>query len=303
MKVYTKTGDGGETSLFDGTRVPKNHPVIQALGTMDELTSYLGKIKSQIEEEKVWQELHHIQQRLIVVMGIVAGYEAVAAQSLKVDIENLEGSIDYYEAMSHEFQSFILPGKSPLSADIDIARTIARRAERALVTCEDVEPILKRYINRLSDYLFMLARYMEESKKQSLEKLCLDTANVVIEKVRQKAKTQHVSVVVAVVSAGGRPISVQAMDDAFVISYELAIKKAFSAVALQMGTHEIAPLVASGADFEGLASMLDEKIITLGGGYPIKVNGKVIGAIGVSGGSASQDIELAQYGAGLFERG
>ena len=149
----------------------------------------------------------------------------------------------------------------------------------------------------------MLARYIEENPILNLETLNLEVANQVIEMVIKKAKEKGIKVVVALVKEGGRPISMQAMDEAFVISYELAIKKAFSAVALQMGTHEIAELVKQGADFEGLVSMLDEKIITLGGGYPIKVNGKVIGAIGVSGGSARQDIELAQYGAGLFGRG
>lgn len=303
MKVYTKTGDNGQTSLLDGTRVPKDHPYIQALGTIDELTSHLGKIKSQIKEEQVVDELHYIQKRLIIVMGIVAGYDKAEVESIEIDIENIERSIDDYESKSHEFQGFILPGKTPLSADIDIARTVARRAERLLITCKGVEGVVKRYINRLSDYLFMLARYIEENPILNLETLNLEVANQVIEMVIKKAKEKGIKVVVALVKEGGRPISMQAMDEAFVISYELAIKKAFSAVALQMGTHEIAELVKQGADFEGLVSMLDEKIITLGGGYPIKVNGKVIGAIGVSGGSASQDIELAQYGAGLFGRG
>lgn len=303
MKVYTKTGDSGETSLFKGERVSKDHPIIIALGSIDELTSYLGKVKSQMTTQKVWEELHSIQQKLIVLMGIIAGYESRENYIYESDIETLERAIDYYESMSYEFKAFILPGKLPLSADIDIARTVARRAERELTKCEDVIPLVKKYINRLSDYLFMLARYIEEKYIPIYKELNLDTANQIIASVREEARKQQVNVVIAIVTKAGRPISVQTMDEAFIVSYELAIKKAFTASALQMGTHELAQLVAKGADFEGLEGMLDEKIITLGGGYPIKVDNKVIGAIGVSGGSANQDIELAKFGAKLFERG
>lgn len=303
MKVYTKTGDKGETSLWDGTRVSKDHPIIKALGSIDELTSHLGKIKSQISLKSVREELNELQKKLIVLMGMVAGYQDNEKYISEPDIEVLEKAIDYYESQSHAFTEFILPGKCPLSADIDIARTVARRAERELISCEDVEHLVKRYMNRLADYLFMLARYMDEMNTIATLELNLESANQIIQGVREEATRQGLNVVVAILTREGRPISVQSMDDAFVISYELAIKKAFTAAALKMGTHELAQLVAKGADFEGLEEMLDEKIITLGGGYPIKVNDKVVGAIGVSGGSAGQDIELAKIGAKLFGRG
>lgn len=300
MKVYTRTGDEGTTTLFRGERVPKDHPIIMVLGSIDELTSHIGMVRSQMKNQEVWQELQGIQQKLIILMGAVAGYKEVEDSVDDTDITRLEANIDRYEKQSHTFTEFILPGTSPLSAEIDIARTVARRAERELAKCEHVAPIIKKYINRLSDYLFMLARYSEEYMEIKSAVLDLDAANQMIDVVRREAAKQHLNVVIAVVSKEGRPISVQAMDDAFVISYELAIKKAFTAAALQMGTHELAQLVAQGADFEGLEGMLDEKIITLGGGYPIKVAGKVVGAIGVSGGSAGQDIELAIKGAECF---
>lgn len=303
MKVYTKTGDQGETSLWDGTRVAKNHPVIEALGSLDELSSHIGKAKSQIQSDTIKKELTSIQQKLILLMGKVAGYESIERYLVQEDVQSLEESIDYYERKSHSFEAFILPGQTPLSAELDIARTVARRAERALATCEGMSKLVKQYINRLSDYLFMLARYIEENHTTRLEEFNLETANQMINHVRNEATRLGINVVIAVVSREGRPISVQVMDEAFVISYELAIKKAFTAAALQMGTHELAQLVARGADFEGLEGMLDEKIITLGGGYPIKLNNRVVGAIGVSGGSSQQDIALAQIGAKLFERG
>lgn len=303
MKVYTKTGDQGKTSLWDGSRVAKTHPIIHALGCLDELTSHIGKVKSQMPDRVIQEELTHIQQKLILLMGKVAGYQSLENNLAETDLNQLEAAIDGYEQKSHSFESFILPGQTPLSAELDIARTVARRAERELARCEGIPAIVQKYINRLSDYLFMLARYMDEHPRIIGDRLNLEGANTLIDHVKQEAIKQGLNVVIAIVSEAGRPISVQAMDQAFIISYDLAIKKAFTAAALQMGTHEVAQLVAKGADFEGLEGMLDEKIITLGGGYPIKVNNKVIGAIGVSGGSSQQDIELAYRGAKLFERG
>ncbi|MGL4737034.1 MAG: cob(I)yrinic acid a,c-diamide adenosyltransferase [Cellulosilyticaceae bacterium] len=303
MKVYTKMGDQGETSLWDGSRVSKSHPIIDALGSLDELTSHIGKVKSQMSFPHIGDELTHIQQKLILLMGKVAGYQSLENYLSEEDLVDLEHAIDGYEQKSHSFESFILPGQTPLSAELDITRTVARRAERQLARCEDVPELIQKYINRLSDYLFMLARYIDEQPVISQEVLGLDGANTIIERVKQEAIRQGLNVVIAVVAQSGRPISVQSMDQAFIVSYELALKKAFTAAALQMGTHELAQLVAQGADFEGLVGMLDEKIITLGGGYPIKVHNKVIGAIGVSGGSSQQDIALAYLGAKLFERG
>ncbi len=127
--------------------------------------------------------------------------------------------------------------------------------------------------------------------------LNLELANALIERIKAYAHYNKMSVVVAVVSKEGSPISVQVMEDARLVSFELALKKAYTAAALKIPTHELAELTRVGGDLENLPDMLDNnKVITLGGGYPIKLNGRVVGGLGVSGGTASEDIELAQYG-------
>lgn len=319
MKIYTKTGDGGTTSLYSGERVPKTDPRVEALGSIDELTSHIGALKVSLKGTPIARELETIQKILIRLMGDVASTTPKTWENKEEAIASLEKSIDKYMDAVGGFRGFVLPGANPLSPKADIARTVARRADRALARCEDIEKEVRQYINRLADYLYSVARYLdkefakaEEEMKQVTDKknennpgsnissvntMNLELANQIIEKVKEYAAYKGINVVIAVVSKEGNPVSVQAMDEAFVISYELAIKKAFTAAALKMPTHELAQLTAKGAQFEGLENMLDAKIVTLGGGYPIKVNGIVIGAVGVSGGSAADDIDFARYGA------
>ncbi|WP_070001027.1 cob(I)yrinic acid a,c-diamide adenosyltransferase [Cellulosilyticum sp. I15G10I2] len=309
MKIYTQTGDDGTTGLYSGERVPKTHPKIEAVGTLDELTSHLGGIKSIIQKGPIVDELEKIQKSLILLMSEVASSGKGEWQNKQGDIRFLENCIDHYEQQAGSFTKFILPGDNPLSSQVDIARTVARRAERAVARCQDAQTEVRKYINRLSDYLYVAARYIDKVFRETMKtniqqmhtELNLEQANFLIEKVKEYAAYKGIQVVVAVVSKEGSPISVQVMDNSFVISYELAIKKAFTASALKMPTHELARLTAKGAQFEGLENMLDAKIVTLGGGCPIKVGGIVIGAIGVSGGSAEDDIEFARYGAQCIE--
>ncbi|MDF2613189.1 MAG: ATP/cobalamin adenosyltransferase [Clostridia bacterium] len=309
MKIYTKTGDNGATGLYSGERVPKTHPKIEAVGNVDELTSHLGDIRSTLQKGPIVNEIEIIQKTLILVMSEIASTANGKWKEKQASVSFLENSIDYYQGLAGEFTKFILPGDNPISAKFDIARSVARRAERAVNRCDNIESEVRQYINRLSDYLYVVARYidkvfeetMKTKKQTTTQELDLNLANQIINEVKEYAAYKGIQVVIAVVSKEGNPISVQVMDNSFVISYELAIKKAFTAAALKMPTHELAKLTARGADFEGLENMLDAKIVTLGGGYPIKVNGLVIGAVGVSGGSATDDIEFARYGAHFIE--
>lgn len=305
MKLYTQTGDQGTTSLYSGERVSKNHPQIEAVGTLDELTTQLGAIRSVLRKGAMADEIKSIQKTLVLLMSETASATSGDWQSKEADIQFLERRIDDYQEQTGSYRGFVLPGDNPISAKFDVARTVARRAERTLIACENLALEVKKYVNRLSDYLYAAGRYVdkvfEETMKSNYqlinEKLDLETANTIIEKVKEYATYKGIAVVIAVVTQEGNPISIQAMDDAFVISYELAIKKAFTSAALKMPTHELGKLTAEGGEFEGLEGMLDAKIITLGGGYPLEMNGKVIGAIGVSGGSAKEDIDFARYGA------
>ncbi|MGL4798412.1 MAG: GlcG/HbpS family heme-binding protein [Cellulosilyticaceae bacterium] len=143
----------------------------------------------------------------------------------------------------------------------------------------------------------------EYSMSQSQPAITREWANQVIEKIVHRA-TEHygVSVVVGVTTKEGHPISIQCMDGAFLISYELVLKKCYTSVALKMPTHEVGKLLSKGSDLEGLEKMVDNKIIGLDGGYPILHRGGVIGAIAVSGATTTIDRELACFGAELFER-
>lgn len=313
MPIYTKTGDDGTTQLLTGERIAKNDARIIAVGYLDEATSHLGKMRSLIKEQRIREILEKIQSLFISIMGVVAASHQVTEGITEEDVSILEKLIDYYSLKVEPFKAFILPGATPLTAEIHIARTVVRRAETALSSC-DVTPIIKRYINRLSDYLYILARYLETEQEQELHleqelyleqenKITLDLANELINKVRAYAETKKCRVVIGVVSPEGRPISVQVMEEAFIISYDLALKKAFTSVALKMPNHELKTLTAKGAAFEGLENMLEEKIVTLGGGYPLYRGETLVGGIGVSGGSADEDIALAAYGAKILQEG
>jgi cob(I)alamin adenosyltransferase len=296
------------TSLLQGERVPKHHPIIETVGTLDELTSQIGKVRNLLENENLVAQFILIQQKLI---GLMADLVDTAKNSrvTEEDVSVLEQLIDFYEAKCEPFKTFILPGQTLLSAEIHIIRTLVRRAERSLSLCETTTIFVRQYVNRLADYFYIVARYIDSCLKEKnnllslTDTLDLETANQIIEIVKQKAKSMGLQVVIAIFNKEGRPISVQAMDNAFIISFDLAQKKAFTAAALQMSTEALGELVAKGADFDGLENMLEDKIVTLAGGCPIIKNHQMLGAIGVSGGSASQDAALSAYGANYLGRG
>jgi len=165
MKIYTRGGDKGITSLLGGTRVPKNHPRIEACGTLDEVISWLGLIRDQEESRSKNDVLVWIQDRLMVASAILSredDSEAKIPLLSDPDIQHLEQEIDLIEKELPDLRSFILPGGHTTSSYCHVCRSICRRAERLVVplTVEnsDLELVLK-YLNRLADYLFVLARY------------------------------------------------------------------------------------------------------------------------------------------------
>ncbi len=164
MKIYTRGGDHGMTSLIGGTRVPKAHPRVEAYGTVDELISYIGLIRDHEIHEHYRQRLISIQDRLMVCAAILASDDRndVKLPELKEDdITILESEIDRMEEALQPLRSFILPGGHPAVSFYHIARCVCRRAERNAVRIEaDNEniAIVVKYLNRLADYLFVLAR-------------------------------------------------------------------------------------------------------------------------------------------------
>lgn len=170
-KIYTKTGDGGSTSLIGGTKVPKSDLRIDAYGTVDELNSWIGLINDQINTAEFKNELKDIQDRLFTI-GSSLACDAEKEPKMKLpdlhesDIKLLEVKIDEMTAQLPPMKSFILPGGHVTVSSIHICRTVCRRAERLIVGMKQqdlfVDEKVIQYLNRLSDYLFTLARYISE---------------------------------------------------------------------------------------------------------------------------------------------
>ncbi|MBI1221444.1 MAG: cob(I)yrinic acid a,c-diamide adenosyltransferase [Bacteroidetes bacterium] len=164
MKIYTKTGDKGETSLIGGVRVVKYHPRIEAYGTIDELNSYLGYVQLSVAEEKDQKLIREIQDRLFTIGSLLAsapGSKMILPDLKQTDIEALESRMDELDAQLPELKNFVLPGGSKDAAMAHVARCVCRRAERLIIEVsekETVDALVIPYINRLSDYLFVVAR-------------------------------------------------------------------------------------------------------------------------------------------------
>ena len=166
MKIYTKTGDKGDTSLFGGQRVPKDALRIEAYGTVDELNSLLGVALADNAEPLVDKVLGHVQRELFDLGADLATPRSNDRKQIKRieprDAHALEKYIDNLETHLRPLRAFILPGGSPVAAWLHYARTVCRRAERAVVRLsrnEDIGEGITVYLNRLSDLLFVLARY------------------------------------------------------------------------------------------------------------------------------------------------
>lgn len=169
FKIYTKTGDKGSTSLIGGVRVPKSHIRIEAYGTVDELNSYLGMVNDMAGDEKLSGWIREIQDRLFTVGSVLATTPDKEVKMKLPDVHEedvtwLEQRIDEMNESLPEMRSFIIPGGNLASSTCHVARCVCRRAERICVgMIEHQEPIpdlIVRYLNRLSDFLFVLARYI-----------------------------------------------------------------------------------------------------------------------------------------------
>jgi cob(I)alamin adenosyltransferase len=164
VKIYTRTGDSGETSLFDGTRVLKSESRVSTYGDVDELNAVLGLARASTTDAQLASMLEGIQRDLFALGSRladpahkIAGRVSKAAVT-PADIARLETWIDTLEGELPPLRRFILPGGAPAGASLHVARTVCRRAERAMVALGGLEPELLVYVNRLSDRLFVMAR-------------------------------------------------------------------------------------------------------------------------------------------------
>ncbi len=343
MKVYTKHGDKGMTSLASGMQIFKSDERIGAMGDLDELTSHIGLARVLVRDEALNAGLQRVQRALGTVMASVADGRTQKNVLPEEEIAFLESEIDRMSDAMPQMAGFVLPGGCEAGARLDVARTVARRAERSLVVVArkfSVQDPAKTYINRLSDYLYTAARYVETDKnavaastpapvvaaapapaalptggnaameqndvvKEVLRQLGgyrpLDLARAkrLIEVVEAEALRQGKQAVIAVCNAEGNPVAIHVMDGAFLVSYEVAMKKAYTAVAVKMPTMELARLAQPGQTFYGLANL--EKMVIFGGGVPLMENGRIIGGLGISGGTGEEDHALCEYALGVFD--
>lgn len=352
MSIYTKGGDKGTTSLVHTKNVSKSDDRIQLEGTIDELTSHIGVVKTMVSDGDTIRFLEKIQETLITVMAGVADPYNREYKINDDKTELLEEEIDRLEALFNRPKQFILPGACRLSAEIDVTRTVARRAERALAAVSvkfGSDTGTRKYMNRLADYLYVLARYEDaraaEGKKcgqkeiggtgmlteeavgksektdiasgaasrQSIEaadedviqavlrrigmqsRITLDGAKKLIEKIEQEALRRGKKAVIAVCGPDGNPIAVHVMDGAFLVSFDVALKKAYTSVAVKMSTMELSKLAQPGGTFYGVDKMDGGRIVIFGGGVPLKSGDTIIGGLGISGGTGEEDHSLAEY--------
>ena len=359
-KFYTGQGDKGLTALTPASQVSKADERIVAVGAVEEIISALGLVKTATACSVFRGKLERIQKTLRTLSRGLrdprSGKYVFSAEEigfLESDMDTMLASIpaaDLTEA---------LPGGNPQSAHLDVAHTTCRRAEREVIAMDRryaASPACKQYLNRLSDYLLVAARYSDHlaaataadaveerdtvsgtpgvreatrtvdpaaglasvaSPARSAQSantealvaevlarlgggasLDLACAKTIIEAVEIRARELGKAAVVAVCNAEGNPIAVQVMDGAFLVSYDVAVKKAYTAVAVKMSTMELSTLCQPGGTFYGLQAL--DKVITFGGGVPLYRNGVIVGGLGVSGGTGEEDHELATFGAAVL---
>lgn len=319
MKVYTKTGDGGETSLLSKQRIAKDHVRIDAYGTIDEAGSAMGLAKALLKQNWAEPLIQSLQEELIALNGDLATEWPAGQSDSRIgdnEVLRLEQQIDALEQRRIPQKYFVTPGGCPASAALDLARTMVRRAERCIVrlkrTAEIPAPV-SLYVNRLSDLLFVLARCVEQEEVvaaatgkimtalQAAQQMndkegmpVLERAKKLLEAAEYKALEIGVAMVIAVVDDGGNLVAQQRMDGALLASISLALDKAYTAVALKMPTDQAAEFSAPGRELYGLNTAGDGRFIVFGGGFPIVERGVVVGGIGVSGGSVQEDMLVAK---------
>ena len=391
MEVYTGYGDKGMTDLSHTKNVSKSDDRICLMGSVEELMSHIGLVRVLVDDVDVVRMLEKISETL---KKIVDGVSDPYNREFKVSedrTELLEEEIGRMKEIFSGERLPILPGDSRVAAEIDVTRAVARRAERelALVSVKfGSDTGAKKYMNRLSDYFYVLARYVDvakikEKKAEAAEsvqgavrsenagteiventvnvatnasvanaggqdpqlaqkndvqafnvqdktvtttaggntamaqndsmaantamiqevlkrmgiqgRITLDSAKRLIEKIEQEALRRNKPSVIAVCSPDGNPVAVHVMDGSFLVSFDMAVKKAYTSVAVKMSTMELSRLTQPGQTFYGLGKMSDN-IVIFGGGVPLKVGDTIIGGLGISGGTGEEDNSLAEYG-------
>lgn len=292
--------------------IPKDSPIFQLLGSLDEVSSFLGLART--KAPALNDVLQQLQSSILSVSGELAGGKRYVDQ---IKVKQLERAIDTAAESVGGFEGFVLPGETEGGAALDVARTVARRAERCAVTASQTGGITRdmiAWLNRLSDLLFTLARLCDctDTKPTTTvtapavtasarDGFC-DRAMALCRAVRDYAAAHGVKVVTAVCDAGGNPVAMLRADDAFIASVDIATNKAFTAVSLKMTTEELSHLAQPGASLYGIQYTNNGRIVIFGGGVPLYENGVIVGGFGVSGGTAEQDTAFGTFAKEFYEK-
>ncbi len=351
MEVFTGYGDKGMTDLSHTKNVSKSDDRVCLMGAIEELVSHMGLVRVLVEDGDVVRMLEKVSE---ILKRIMDGVSDPYNREFKVSEDRTELLEEEIDRMKESFSGERLPvlrGDSRAAAEIDVTRAVARRAERelALVSVKfGADTGARKFMNRLSDYFYVLARYVDaakpgvkepelsesvqgaaEAEKADTEglapggstamaqndgmeantamiqevlrrmgiqgRITLDSAKRLIEKIEQEAQRRNKPSVIAVCSPDGNPVAVHVMDGSFLVSFDMAVKKAYTSVAVKMSTMELSRLTQPGQTFYGLGKMSDN-IVIFGGGVPLKVGDTIIGGLGISGGTGEEDNSLAEYG-------
>lgn len=317
-------GDKGKTLLSTPTPVGKDDVRLEAIGTLEELIAEL-RYAALAGDGPHCPRL----QRLTEVLARLCEYIRTGGRAVLLPKADEIGELDTLIPRLTTPSAPVGTALTEASARNLRAATVCRRAERALVHCARVYPMAEAataYINRLSEFLFALAAYGDymaehgdgkQSPKQDAptptatlpdteglvravlaalgEKpmMTLDEAKELIEAVEAHAKERGMQAVIAVVNPEGNPVAVHVMDGAYLVSFDVAVKKAKTAVAVKMPTATLAELVGRGGTFQGLDKITD--VVTFGGGVPLYRGDRLIGGLGISGGTGEEDHALCEF--------
>lgn len=323
--IYTGNGDRGYTKTLSNFRISKSDAVVDLLGNTDEFIASLMAAKADIHDEVLIKDINAVIKRMGEIKNEFAGgKKTVTAECVKV----VEKMIDSYGDIA-ENESI---DKSRAAAMLYLAASVAKRMERAVVKAGQysrLQPVVFAYINRLCKLIECFAKYedsksngaksadtvgekvrsqessacvltenLSERKQNNMPEtsLTLSLAKKLSEVIERKAAADGVKVVVAVMDAGANLILLHATDDAYIASVQIAQDKAYTSVALKMFTHTALELSRGGA-LDGLNVTSNNRLSLLGGGAPLKIGDKIVGGLGVSGGTAEQDTGFAIFGA------
>lgn len=313
-KLYTGSGDKGYTKTQSSFRVSKSDSIIELIGTLEEFQASLAVADGFISDKELSDDISLVLDKVGGIIDEVGG----GRQSVTKDcIKAVENMIDGYTAKIAGYGGNGHISKE--SAMLKSARAVVRRCERAAVKAGQfgrLKPELIAYLNRLSDLMLAFADYVESKsnngsveaieisgdiKPQNVSVLTLSMAKTLSEEIEKQGKSMGLNIVVAIADGGANLMLLHSMDDAYIASSKIAQDKAYTSVALKMPTITALELSRGGA-LDGLSYTSENRIILLGGGEPLKIGEKIVGGLGVSGGTAEEDTALARFGAELFTR-